>query len=1094
MSFGFSVGDFIAVSKLVIEVRKRFVDAPSQLDNISNELRGFSIVMADLDILLSECELAPEQQANLKSIIDDSHTLLTDLQGKVDQYRDVRASSTSPIRRVKIAWARLKLEPDEIQEVRNQISSKISHLNALIGQLTSQICARVQRDVQCLIERSNKQERHEIYQWISTVDHGSQQRRFFGERFAETGQWLLSSDKFQKWLNTKGEVLFCPGLPGAGKTTLTSVVIDHLLESKEEAGIAYHYCDFRLQDQEHAYQILSSILKQLARCLDSMPESLMSLFDKHKKHDTRPKFDEISSTVQSVASLHQRVFIMIDGLDECPTPGDSREVMEQLFRLQELNGANIFATSRFIPDTTNQFEGSSILEIRASKDDVRKYLNLIKDIKGALKSLPAGSSAYGEIYENIMERIERQCPDQGELAKDVLGWITLAKRPITVAELREAIAVEDGESKLDPDNFIDIDDMVSDCAGLVTVDQQSGTVSLIHYTTQEYLERTRARWFPDAPAKIATSCINYLLFPVFDVEFREVEWQRPWDSEGFAFFNYAKKYGVLHACLAIPESNLVGRFFSSSSRMPGNCLLMQTKNRGAQEEEATAHWLLERGVNIHTRDEERRTPLHYATMNGWRQCVEVLLRRGAKLTGDVENMTPFHYTVGDNAEDMAQTFLDSGIPVDTPVKRVIWVPSSHQDRMLFDLMDDVQISEGKACAGEGLTALHLATLKGNLRMARFFLHNGANPNFASDHGETPLHLTLRRDLHGAEWPENVDFWNHPDSRIEVSLGLAGWDDEGEREYCSISAWIEDERSTTVSLLLERPEIDVNAQDIFGTSPLHVASRDTEYSKSMIQKLLKKGAIISSGNTKGETPLHLACREGNMDSVTTLLAHGASPMDVDVSGLNALHHAAHSGCWEKIEEVLKHVPVVLFEPFLKSKDKHGRHVLHHLLGSTCNFMVDTAILGYFLARSVCINDLDDAGMSPVAIYLRSVTLGGYADDPNLLRLMFESGADPSFETRDGLGLVHLVSRSGRISLSVLELLASWGVNLGAEDRQGRTALHHCAINGTLTDDVLHFLCHMVGLSNELRDIEGRTPLEYAVDMYQKDHDLWVNHAR
>ncbi|KAM0424923.1 hypothetical protein ACHAPT_009979, partial [Fusarium lateritium] len=53
-------------------------------------------------------------------------------------------------------------------------------------------------------------------------------------------------------------------LPGAGKTTLVSIVISHLFKNKSDAGIAYHYCDFRHRDNENAGVILASILKQLA--------------------------------------------------------------------------------------------------------------------------------------------------------------------------------------------------------------------------------------------------------------------------------------------------------------------------------------------------------------------------------------------------------------------------------------------------------------------------------------------------------------------------------------------------------------------------------------------------------------------------------------------------------------------------------------------------------------------------------------------------------------------------------------------------------------------------------------------------------------
>jgi hypothetical protein len=37
MSFGFSVGDFIAAIELANKIRKEFVDAPSQFKDISDE-------------------------------------------------------------------------------------------------------------------------------------------------------------------------------------------------------------------------------------------------------------------------------------------------------------------------------------------------------------------------------------------------------------------------------------------------------------------------------------------------------------------------------------------------------------------------------------------------------------------------------------------------------------------------------------------------------------------------------------------------------------------------------------------------------------------------------------------------------------------------------------------------------------------------------------------------------------------------------------------------------------------------------------------------------------------------------------------------
>jgi len=118
-----------------------------------------------------------------------------------------------------------------------------------------------------------------------------------------------------------------------------------------------------------------------------------------------------------------------------------------------------------------------------------------KAIRTALKKLPRGSKAYDHAYEETMRRLECQIANSRELAKQVLSWITCAKRPLTTTELQHALGVEVGESELDEDNFSQIEDIVSVCAGLVTVDEESNIIRLIHYTTQEYFERTRGIFF-----------------------------------------------------------------------------------------------------------------------------------------------------------------------------------------------------------------------------------------------------------------------------------------------------------------------------------------------------------------------------------------------------------------------------------------------------------------------------------------------------------------------------------------------------------------------------------------------------------------------
>jgi hypothetical protein len=135
-------------------------------------------------------------------------------------------------------------------------------------------------------------------------------------------------------------------------------------------GVAYLYCSFRQQEEQHPTDLLLSLLKQLTP--PSVPETLASLYRHHQAKRTRPSFDEISKMLHSVAASYSRAFVIIDALDEC----DSRHrFVPEIFSLQVKCGVNIFATSRFLPEITEKFHRRTWLEIRASDHDVRKYLD-----------------------------------------------------------------------------------------------------------------------------------------------------------------------------------------------------------------------------------------------------------------------------------------------------------------------------------------------------------------------------------------------------------------------------------------------------------------------------------------------------------------------------------------------------------------------------------------------------------------------------------------------------------------------------------------------------------------------------------------------
>lgn len=267
----------------------------------------------------------------------------------------------------------------------------------------SYVSSAMEDGINRLGRRQDDQERAEIFDWLSPITYSTQQTDFITRRQEGTGQWLLSSDEFQQWLRKNDQTLFCPGIPGAGKIILTSIVIDCLekkFQNDNSIGIAYLYCNFRRQHEQNPVNFLASLLKQLLQEQPSMPESMKSLYEFHKRKQTPPSFDEISKELHSVVANNSRTFIVIDALDECQVSNSGRrKLLSEIFNPQVKTGVNVFATSRFIPEIIKEFEGSVLLEIRASDEDVQRYLD------GHILELPSFVTRRHNLQEEIKTEI-----------------------------------------------------------------------------------------------------------------------------------------------------------------------------------------------------------------------------------------------------------------------------------------------------------------------------------------------------------------------------------------------------------------------------------------------------------------------------------------------------------------------------------------------------------------------------------------------------------------------------------------------------------------------------------------------------------------
>ncbi|KAM3552465.1 hypothetical protein MY1884_007185 [Beauveria asiatica] len=430
-----------------------------------------------------------------------------------------------------------KISPKRV-EGEKKLIELVENISEAI-RTTSEVVTRIESTVA-------KDEDDKILNWLTPtpIDYGSQYSDLLKVRQPETGQWFLDSTQYQTWLATQKQTLFCPGIPGAGKTILASIVIGHLFhrfESVRDVGIAYIYCNFQSQEKQKIDHLLASLLRQLAQRRPSLPHEVKFLYDNHKIKQTKPSVDEISNALQSVARLYSRVFIIIDALDECETECRST-FLSHMFSLQAGTTANILATSRPIQTIEKDFGGrSEMVKISARDEDVERCLDndmktlplLGKDNKGlsekikqslrtrirttivegvngmfllarlqlaslvdkttvyelstALESLPKGQNALSQAYGLTIKRIRDQRPGFRYLAERVLTLLTCARRLLRTSELQDALAVTEGDASLDESKREHTNIIVAVCAGLVTVDADRDIIRLVHETTREYL-------------------------------------------------------------------------------------------------------------------------------------------------------------------------------------------------------------------------------------------------------------------------------------------------------------------------------------------------------------------------------------------------------------------------------------------------------------------------------------------------------------------------------------------------------------------------------------------------------------------------------
>ena len=544
-------------------------------------------------------------------------------------------------------------------------------------------------------------------------------------------------------------------------------------------------------------------------------------------------------------------------------------------------------------------------------------------IELALQNLPIGLD---ETYKQAMRRIESQGEGCRRLAKYVLSWAVYTKRILCTSELQHAVAVQFGKPDLDEKFIPSVGTIGSICAGLISIDTKSDVVRLVHYTTQEYFEKTSKDWFPKAETYITMTCVTYLSFKTFESGFCQTDGEIKQRLQQYPLYNYAAQNWGHHARTASSEieQSILDLLWSEAKVSASSQALI-----GSRE------YLFGSGYSQIT--PRQMTGVHLAAYFGLTGVIMALLKSGNHLnTKDGWGRTPLLWAVEQGHEAVVKLLLESGADLESKDEEfgqtpLLWAVIYGNEAVVKLLVEKGAGLESKDTFGQ--TPLSLAAKEGKEAMVKLLVEKGADVEYKNIYDRTPLSLVAEYGHEavikllleeGAELESKDGFGQTPLSlaaekghEMVVKLLLekgAKMESKDIRGQTPLSSATEYGHEAVVKLLLEKGA-QVEFKDSWGRTPLLWAAENGH--EAVVKLLVEKGAQVESKNGWGRTPLSLAVEKGHETVIKLLLEKGAQVEFKDSWGRTPLSLAASRGHKAVVKLLLERGAK------LDSKDDNGK---------------------------------------------------------------------------------------------------------------------------------------------------------------------------
>jgi len=266
-------------------------------------------------------------------------------------------------------------------------------------------------------QRRIKEENREIIKWVSNVpvfdDHEYVRTEKLGRDHWNSGTWLLNdSSQFKKWKSSQQGNIWLKGTVGTGKSCLTSIVINDLLETFTDERLAFFYCSSD-KDYSTPIKVLQSLAAQLSRSAnwESISPAIKAYYEKKKNQHPNGSctlnVNQCEDYLVELITLNKCTTIVVDALDECsPSPITLLQCLEKVSKRSQ--HVKLFLSSRDDVLVTEYI--SEIVEIRVSSSVNFQDITLF--IKGVLANPDRRNSKV--ITSELADRLQKVLIDRSE--------------------------------------------------------------------------------------------------------------------------------------------------------------------------------------------------------------------------------------------------------------------------------------------------------------------------------------------------------------------------------------------------------------------------------------------------------------------------------------------------------------------------------------------------------------------------------------------------------------------------------------------------------------------------------------------------------